>query len=228
MWGLFAWLGCDAADGTKADGPSEAAAAKSANGAAIATASIELGPREHRPAASKLDAAGRPATGPHRGAVAWRPPAHWTARRDAGKPFILGEYALKGHTEERPALCRLLHNSGWSSTKTDEEQAISEAKRTRLRDDEGKSLLSKLEPKTETLGNHGWTSVFAQGRYREPGSFGNVPVEDLLPGYAQMNLIPQVAGTRLALRCWAPAETLEGEVEAMRAWAATLEYPASE
>jgi len=191
-----------------------------------APADIALGEQERRPGSSPVDQAGQPVKGPIRGPIAWKPPAHWTPRRDKQKPFILGEYGLAGHTDERPALCRLIHNSSYSSTKTDVEQATSEAKRTRLRDDNGKSLLSTLTPKVETIGTLQWHVVFAEGRYKVPGTFGDSDPANMLPGYAQMNLIPAVKGTRVSLRCWAPAETMKGEVKAMRAWAASVEYPA--
>lgn len=189
---------------------------------------VVLGERERRPGSSPVDQAGQPVKGPIRGPISWKPPAHWTARRDAGKPFILGEYGLAGHTDERPALCRILHNSSYSSTKTDEEQATSEAKRTRMRDDNGKSLLSKITPKIETIGSLEWNVVFAEGRYKLPGTFGASDPKEMLPGYAQMNLIPAIEGTRVSLRCWAPAETMKGEVDAMRAWAASVTYPDNE
>ena len=246
--GLSVLLGCDlisgettpAAESAGEKTASEASEAKAAPAGAAPTkentdaegnpgsesaGDVELSAVERRPGSSPVDQAGRPVKGPIRGPIAWKPPAHWTPRRDAGKPFILGEYGLAGHTEERPALCRLIHNSSYSSTKTDVEQATSEAKRTRLRDDSGKSLLSTLTPTVERIGALEWYVVFAEGRYREPGSFGKSAPEDMLPGYAQMNLIPAIEGTRVSLRCWAPAETMKGEVKAMRAWAASVEYP---
>lgn len=239
--GLSALLGCDLIGGEASPDAepsgdktaSEPAASKDGEGGkpggadSAAAGAIALGDLERRPGSSPVDQAGQPSKAPIRAPIAWKPPAHWTPRRDQGKPFILGEYGLAGHTDERPALCRLIHNSSYSSTKTDEEQATSEAKRTRLRDDNGKSLLSKLTPKVETIGALKWHVVFAEGRYKLPGSFGDSTPESMLPGYAQMNLIPAIEGTRVSLRCWAPAETMKAEVEAMRAWAASVEYPAN-
>lgn len=212
-----------AASGAK---PGEDPVAKDAPEAPAPKADVELGGLERRPAASPLDQAGRPKKGPVRGAVSWTPPAHWTARRDSGKPFILGEYGLTGHTDERPALCRLISSSSWSSKKTDIEQATNEAKRTRLRDEEGKSLLSKLTPTIETVGQHKWHVIFAEGRYRAPDIGGSKDPKDMLGGYAQMNFIPEVEGVTLALRCWAPADVMKAEKSAMRAWAASVQYPA--
>lgn len=237
-YGLSVLLGCDLIGGETTPDPQptgdksapESSAPPEKGDApgkpAVADTGVALGDVERRPESSAVDQAGQPVKGPIRGPIAWKPPAHWTVRRDTGKPFILGEYGLDGHTDERPALCRLIHNSSYSSTKTDTEQATSEAKRTRLRDDNGKSLLSKLTPKVETIGALKWHVVFAEGRYKLPGTFGASAPEDMLPGYAQMNLIPAIKGTRVSLRCWAPVETMKGEVEAMRAWAASVEYPA--
>lgn len=214
------------AESTEADAATKKADKGETPTAPEPKAEVELGALERRPASSPVDAAGRPVKAPIRGPIAWKPPAHWTARRDSGKPFILGEYGLAGHTDDKPALCRLIHNSSWSSKKTTHEQAVSEAKRTRLRDEEGKSLLSKLTPKLESIGELKWQVVFAKGRYRTPVLMAKTPPEEMLPGYAQMNLIPEVEGVRVALRCWAPEATLETERAAILAWAASVQYPA--
>ncbi|MEM6996182.1 MAG: hypothetical protein AAF721_37090 [Myxococcota bacterium] len=206
---------------SEASGDSNDAASK----AAPEVATIALGALERRPAASSVDAAGRPIDGTVRGPIAWKPPSQWDVRRDAGKPFILGEYGLPGHTEERPALCRLISSVSRTSGKTIVEQAEREAKRTRLRDDDGKSLLSTLSPTVETHGEHQWHVVYAEGRYRAPGTFGKVDPDQLLPGYAQLNLVPGLKDVPFALRCWAPAETMKAHAAVMRAWAATVHYP---
>ncbi len=88
-------------------------------------------------------------------------------------------------------------------------------------------MTSRVQPKVETLGDRTWHTVLATGRYRPVLPIGTkAEAADLTPGYAQINIVPELTDVPFALRCWAPAEVIQAETAAIRAWAASVEYPA--
>ncbi len=209
------------------DGDAQSADGKQAKPVA-APSEITLAKREQRPAAPTVDAAQRPIEPPTRAPIAWRPPAHWTPRRDAGKPFVLGEYGLPEHTEDKPAICRLVSNSGKTKGDTPAEQADREVRRTRIKTPAGKSVLSLLQPKVETIAGKPWHFVMIEGSYRPvKGVQLGTDVKDLVPGYAQINFVPEIPGALFYVRCWGPAATIKEQEAAIRGWVAAIEYPAS-
>lgn len=209
-------------DDKSADNPTKASPVAGPKASTVA-----LAPTQRRAAAPTVDAAGRPIPPPTRGPIAWRAPAHWTARPDQSKPFILGEYALPGHSEDRPALCRLISNSMKPKGETAAEHADREVRRTRIRTAEGKSVLSQLEPAVEEIAGQAWHVVTIEGHYRpvKGATLGTDP-KTLIADYAQMNLVRELENAPFYLRCWAPSKTLAGEDAAIRAWAAAVQYPA--